>query len=182
MRTAHAGQSSATSATRLQHGLHKTCTGNPNQNNLLAWNLTPRHDSLGGVALHGSVNKQLHGVKAGELHQARAQNGASACNTLVPPLLPVSARNCCDRRKNVITAGEYVRVMVETAQLRDAWGPVAGKIFGCALPETPDQQAHCRYVALRLEQLLHSSMREAGISTERNLWAKMHTRSNYIVH
>ena len=75
-------------------------------------------------------------------------------------------------------------MMVKTAQLRDASGSVADAIFGSlgALPEMPDQQAHCRYITLRLEQLLHSSMREAGISTERNLWAKMHTRSNYIVH
>ena len=52
-----------------------------------------------------------------------------------------------------------MRIMVETAQLRDTWGPVAGEVFGSALPVMSDQQAHCRYMILRLEQLSHSSMR-----------------------
>ena len=74
---------------------------------------------------------------------------------------------------------ENVRVMVTTAQLRDALGSVASAILGSlgAPPVMPDHQAHCRYIALRLEQLLHSSMREAGISTDRNFWAKMRTCS-----
>ena len=106
MRTAasHAKQSSATSATIVllsvyQHTLnaslvitvpthvvqtaclHRTCTGILIRTRLHAWSLTPRHDSLGGVTLHGCVNKSLHSLKAGKLHQARAQNGASTCNT-----------------------------------------------------------------------------------------------------
>ncbi len=54
--------------------------------------------------------------------------------------------------------------MVETARLRDAWGPVAGKILRSALPATSDQQAHYRYMTLRLEQLFHSSMRSRHLN------------------
>jgi len=68
-------------------------------------------------------------------------------------------RDCCDRCRIVFLAWENMRIMVETAQLRDTWGPVAGEVFGSALPVMSDQQAHCRYMILRLEQLSHSSMR-----------------------
>ncbi len=85
-------------------------------------NLTPRHDSLGGVTLHGPVNKSLHSVKASELHQARAQNGSSTCNTHMCHIcyLPCQEAAVTDARLSFLLG--YMRVMVETAQLKDACG------------------------------------------------------------
>jgi len=84
---------------------------------LHAWNLTPRHDSLGGVTLHGCVNKSLHGVKAGKLHQARAQNGAGTCHTHMCHIcyLPCQETAVADKEMSGHYCWENVHIMVKTA-------------------------------------------------------------------